>query len=850
MDPNQLSQVLFNAQSPDLNVRTHAEKWLQDAEKANYSLYAQMLAHELTSNEKQPEIRQLAGLVLKNTLTSKDDSHRSQQFQKWLQTDPTIRNGIKMGVIQTLAVPHKDVRKSAAQVASKIAQIELPKGQWPDLIQILLKNMEMENDNLKQATLETIGYICEEIDESVLTSQANHILTAVWRGINNPNNEVKLAGCIALYNSLEFVKGNFEKEVERNHIMQVVIDAAASTDLDVRVASFECLVKIASLYYDKLHSYMQKLFVLTLEAIKKDNEKVAQQGVEFWSTICDEEIFLAEEAEEAEAEKRQPERPSQHFIRGVLKFLIPILTECLTKQDDEPDEDWNVAMAAGTCLSLVAATVGDEIVAHVMPFITSSINSENWKFREAATLAFGAILEGPKQFIPQLISQAMPVLLAHMKDPVPYVKDTTAWTLGRICNLHPGAVEQFIPALVNELLQSLDDVPRVAANVCWTIHNLSEAYEEDSGKQTSGMSPMFQPLLEKLMRTSDREDSDENNLRASAYEAINTLILCSAQDANQLVFQATPLFLQRLEKTFSMQIVSSDDREQQLELQSLLCGVIQTIVQKLGNLIAPQSDRMMTLLLQVFSSRNASVHEEALMAVGAIANAVEGEFEKYMSHFRPFLITGLRNYEEHSVCAIAVGVVGDVSRALGPKLTPYCDEIVSLLLQDLQNPQMHRTVKPPILACFGDIALAIGGQFVKYLGVVMNMLNQASLTNVDQNDADLVDYLAQLRESIFDSYTGIVQGLRGDNAADPHLIPFVQNIVQFCGIISADVNRTENIVRLALGVLGDLGQALGSKVKQPLTQPFVKQLISEGMKGEEQSTKESAQWAKEVITKL
>ncbi len=76
-------------------------------------------------------------------------------------------------------------------------------------------------------------------------------------------------------------------------------------------------------------------------------------------------------------------------------------------------------------------------------------------------------------------------------------------------------------------------------------------------------------------------------------------------------------------------------------------------------------------------------------------------------------------------------MVGDVARALNIKLVPYCDEIVSLLLHDLQNPLLNRNVKPPILSCFGDVALAIGGEFGKYLSVVMNMLQQASTTTVD-----------------------------------------------------------------------------------------------------------------------
>merc|ERR1719201_2544948 len=157
------------------------------------------------------------------------------------------------------------------------------------------------------------------------------------------------------------------------------------------------------------------------------------------------------------------------------------------------------------------------------------------------------------------------------------------------------------------------------------------------------------------------------------------------------------------------------------------------------------------LFLQVFGAKNSTVQEEALMAVGAVANATEAGFEKYMMHFRPFLSLGLSNCEEHQVCQVAVGVVGDICRALEGKVLPYCDEILGLLLKNLQSPKLNRNVKPPILSCFGDIALAVGAHFEKYMTVTMSMLQQASQTQVDMDDDDLVDYLHQLQEGIFEA---------------------------------------------------------------------------------------------------
>jgi importin subunit beta-1 len=121
------------------------------------------------------------------------------------------------------------------------------------------------------------------------------------------------------------------------------------------------------------------------------------------------------------------------------------------------------------------------------------------------TMYTGAILEGPKSYLSQLITQAIPVLLQHLKsDPVVYVKDTTAWTIGRVCQLHASALSGNLTNVVQILAQSLADSPRVAANVCWSLHNLALAYEDDADKHTSALSPFFQGLIEKLLQTTER----------------------------------------------------------------------------------------------------------------------------------------------------------------------------------------------------------------------------------------------------------------------------------------------------------------------------------------------------------
>lgn len=45
---------------------------------------------------------------------------------------------------------------------------------------------------------------------------------------------------------------------ERNYIMQVVCEATQSASVIVQVGAFECLVRIMSLYYDKMAFYMER----------------------------------------------------------------------------------------------------------------------------------------------------------------------------------------------------------------------------------------------------------------------------------------------------------------------------------------------------------------------------------------------------------------------------------------------------------------------------------------------------------------------------------------------------------------------------------------------------------------
>ena len=73
------------------------------------------------------------------------------------------RNQIKELTLKTLGSPNSKVGQVAAQFTAAIAAIEFPVAQWLNVIEMLLGFMNQGNTQLRVATLQAIGYICESI---------------------------------------------------------------------------------------------------------------------------------------------------------------------------------------------------------------------------------------------------------------------------------------------------------------------------------------------------------------------------------------------------------------------------------------------------------------------------------------------------------------------------------------------------------------------------------------------------------------------------------------------------------------------------------------------------------------
>ena len=126
-------------------------------------------------------------------------------------------------------------------------------------------------------------------------------------------------------------------------------------------------------------------------------------------------------------------------------------------------------MAAATCLSLLASVLGNDVIPLVLPFVEQHIRSADWHYREASVMAFGSMLDGPtEEAVGPLLDASLPHFIAMMQDSVVAVKDTTAWTLGRISEFLSTSIKtEHLGPLVAALIDGLGGHPKVAANCAW-----------------------------------------------------------------------------------------------------------------------------------------------------------------------------------------------------------------------------------------------------------------------------------------------------------------------------------------------------------------------------------------------
>lgn len=218
----------------------------------------------------------MAAVICKNLI-----ANRGNTLDVWLQLEPFFKNNMKEAILSSLASQSSSVRTQIASLVSAIAAIEIPRGEWLDLISNLCNNAGHSEHHIKLASLQTLGFICEELEPQDLSSELkNAIIVALTTSINIQEGEkghgfpaTKLA-VKALLHSVPYAAQNFKVEHERSFIMQCLFSALTIPDIEIRENAMQTLVEIVRQEYESVEFYFQKIAEVTAKAATSDEQKV------------------------------------------------------------------------------------------------------------------------------------------------------------------------------------------------------------------------------------------------------------------------------------------------------------------------------------------------------------------------------------------------------------------------------------------------------------------------------------------------------------------------------------------------------------------------------------------------
>ena len=516
----------------------------------------------------------------------------------WLASSLTERDNIKRGVLRALASTQQSARHLAAQVIGAIAVVELPNTPWPELIPLLAQNIEVSgNDDLKQSSLEALGFVCEGIGPSVLdTTTTNSILTSVVRGMRKeePNINVRLAGVLAMYKALFLAKESFQFEDKRMVVMQTIYDAVLVENADMKHAATQCIVRIAELYYDKVGRWMPALYECTLAALQKvskskdrSDEAVGKLALDFWRTISKVEAAIEDKVEESKI-------TSHGAIKHWAGQLVEVLLEVMCNEE--------LTNSAAECLALFAVSVPDQIVGRVFEFFKESVEVVASSRASAATVAWGCLLEvASNEALQPYMVRALEMMISLLGTDT---ATTAAWAIGSIQPQHWDAMlrEGHDSSSEGFLLGAMKNHIDLAERVCLAVHIFANQHvqEQVHDYHSNWPSGLLMTLANVLLDCTKRHHEGTRKLSVLAYGALNMVIENAAEEMDVEMGRLLTCILSRLEDSLAPQMVSDEAKEVQRELRGLLCKTLQVIQQKLGVRMEAHHAAQMTNLIARF----------------------------------------------------------------------------------------------------------------------------------------------------------------------------------------------------------------------------------------------------------
>lgn len=214
------------------------------------------------------EARHLAGILFKNTVlnTTKD----KEWEDVWCKMDDQQQETLKDGLLEALGSDNEGIVRAAASGISAVWSLEFPKKKWLNVLQTLCMNATNKVLSFRFASLQTLGYICEELMPNDFEKEYSDIIISAFIESLEKNKEheklmqVTVQG---IYHSIKFTVDHF-RQGQGGIILDNILPLTSYNNDTVREIVFQWIVEIVRLCYDYIDQFMAEITDVTMSATK------------------------------------------------------------------------------------------------------------------------------------------------------------------------------------------------------------------------------------------------------------------------------------------------------------------------------------------------------------------------------------------------------------------------------------------------------------------------------------------------------------------------------------------------------------------------------------------------------
>ena len=293
---------------------------------------------------------------------------------------------------------------------------------------------------------------------------------------------------------------------------QGLFQLATDPDAEVRKAVCSGLVQLITISPDHIQQQLPAIIEYMLATTQDTDEDIAVIACEFWSALAESGIdagvlrpYLPQllpillrhmvweeyDDEVVDAETAESEALSGHAIVPDKdsdirphRHVQTVHGEDNANEDEEEEVgQWNLRRCSAAGLDMLSTVFGDELLPLLLPTIESRLQDSDWRARESAILALGAVSQGCSMGLNAHLPVITGALLAALSDPRPLVRCISCWALTRYAR---GLLDRskegdrgLLDRVVDGVCGRVNDHNRVVQGAaCGSIANLAEEAEE------------------------------------------------------------------------------------------------------------------------------------------------------------------------------------------------------------------------------------------------------------------------------------------------------------------------------------------------------------------------------------